>query len=112
VYKDYKPEPGKYNREFPTASTHPHFALLEIMSETGLTGLAAIIFMLFLLFRELLNTPLAFRTRIDLFPWFLGVTIGIVPNVAKAFYSSFWMSIVLCMLFIGIANIAEGNENR
>jgi len=103
VYKEYKPEPGKYNREFRTASTHPHFALLEILSETGVIGLFSIGTLIVILFRTLRNVPE--NLKMDVYPWFLGVFIAIVPNIAKSFYSSFLMSIVLCMIFTGIACI-------
>lgn len=103
AYDDYRPEAGKYDYEYKHGSTHPHFALLEITTETGLTGLAGIFFMLFLLFHKVQLLPVGAKP--DVYPWFLGSAVAIVPNIAKAFYSSFWMSIVLCMIYIGIAGI-------
>lgn len=103
IYDNYRPAEGKYNHDYAHGSTHPHFALLEIMVETGLIGLVSILILIFFLFRKM--NLLADNVKLDVYPWFLGVVIAIVPNIAKAFYSTFWISIVLCMLFVGIANI-------
>ena len=109
LYKDYRPKEGKYNYDYDEkGSTHPHFALLEITAETGLIGLTGILILLFLLYKKL--NELDDIEKLDVYPWFLGVTIAIVPNIAKAFYSTFWMSIVLCMLFIGIASISDSDK--
>lgn len=102
VYNQYKPEKRKFGYEYSHASTHPHFALLEIAAETGIIGLICIAIMLFSIFNRL--KKVSKFDKLAAYPWFLGVTLAIVPNVAKAFYSSFWMTIILCMLFVGIAN--------
>lgn len=107
AYNDYRPVVGKYDYEYKHGSTHPHFALLEITTETGLTGLIGILFLFFLLFKK--THDLADRVKLDVYPWFFGAAIAVIPNIAKAFYSSFWMSIVLSMIFIGIANINNPN---
>jgi len=93
---------------FPNASTHPHFVLLEITAETGLIGLICIIVMIIYIFR-LLSGHSAL-SKLSAYPWFLGAFIAIIPNIAKAFYSSFMMSIVLCMIFIGLANITNEKQ--
>jgi len=108
VYKDYSPDAGIYNKNFPKASTHPHFVLLEITAETGLIGLICIIVMIIYIFR-LLSGHSAL-SKLSAYPWFLGAFIAIIPNIAKAFYSSFMMSIVLCMIFIGLANITNEKQ--
>jgi Lipid A core - O-antigen ligase and related enzymes len=105
VYDDYRPKEGKYDWEFKNGSTHPHFALLEISAETGLIGLAGIFILMFLLFKQL--NSLTDVQKLYILPWYLGAVIAIVPNIAKAFYSSFWLSMILCMVFIGIANVAD-----
>ena len=102
AYDAYRPVEGKYSVEFPYGSTHPHFVLLEIAAETGVIGLICIFTAIFLLFRQL--RLLSDTMKLDAFPWMLGATIAIIPNIAKAFYSSFWLSLVLWMIFIGIAN--------
>jgi O-antigen ligase len=109
VYGDYRPVEGKYNYDYnKKGSTHPHFALLEITAETGLIGLTSILTLLFLLFKKL--NRLSDVEKLAIYPWFLGVAIAIVSNIAKAFYSTFWMTIVLFMIFIGIANISGSHE--
>jgi len=101
-YNNYKPEKGKYKVEYKDGSTHPHFALLEIFLETGLIGL----FSLFLLFLVIFKA--AFRVRHDtqvlLIPWLIALITAIVPNIGKAFYSSYWLTLILFIL-IGCASI-------
>jgi len=101
-YDDYRPAIGKYSTEYPiSGSTHPHFSLLEILAETGITGLISLFIALYLLFQRLRYLPNI--QQLTIFPWFLGATIAIVPNIAKAFYSSYWLSLILWMIFIGVA---------
>jgi len=108
IYNEYKPIEGKYNHEYHYGSTHPHFVLLEIASETGSIGLICIFVAVYFLFTrlKLLLTP----EKLNTFPWVYGAAIAIIPNVGKAFYSFFWMSLVLWMIFIGIANSRTENK--
>jgi O-antigen ligase len=108
AYDQYRPEAGKYDHEFIHGSTHPHFALLEIAAETGLIGLCGIMILFYILFRILYEgSP---NENLNVFPWFLGAVIAVVPNVAKALYSTSWMTIVLCMIFVGISNTNPTNK--
>jgi len=102
AHGDYRPIEGKYNTEFPNGATHPHFALLEIATETGTIGIIGIIFAIYFIFKPL--NGLSKEEKLNAFPWMLGALIAIVPNIGKAFYSSFWLSLIMWMIFIGIAN--------
>ena len=50
----------------------------------------------------------AFRLHDDaqilLVPWFIALITAIVPNIGKAFYSSYWLTFILFIL-IGCASI-------
>jgi len=48
--------------------------------------------------------------QINAFPWMLGALIAIVPNIGKAFYSSFWLSLIMWMIFIGLANTRTNSQ--
>jgi len=102
AYDDYRPIEGKYNWEYSNGSTHPHFALLEIATETGTIGFIGIILAIYFIFKSL--SGLSIKEKMDAFPWMLGALLAIVPNIGKAFYSSFWLSLIMWMIFIGIAN--------
>jgi len=102
AYDDYRPIEGKYNWEYSNGSTHPHFALLEIATETGTIGFIGIILAIYFIFKSL--SGLSIKEKMDAFPWMLGAFLAIVPNIGKAFYSSFWLSLIMWMIFIGIAN--------
>jgi len=102
AYDDYRPIKGKYNWEYRSGSTHPHFALLEIATETGTIGFIGIILAIYFIFKSL--SGLSIKEKMDAFPWMLGALLAIVPNIGKAFYSSFWLSFIMWMIFIGIAN--------
>jgi O-antigen ligase len=108
IYNEYKPIAGKYNQEYLYGSTHPHFVLLEIASETGSIGLLCIFVAVYFLFTRL--KILSTTGKLNTFPWMYGAAIAIIPNVGKAFYSFFWMSLVLWMIFIGIANSRTENS--
>lgn len=102
AYEDYRPIEGKYNWEYLSGSTHPHFALLEIATETGTIGIIGIILAIYFILKSL--NGLSKEEKLNAFPWMLGALIAIVPNIGKAFYSSFWLSLIMWMIFIGIAN--------
>lgn len=108
AYDSYRPIEGKYNWEFPNGTTHPHFALLEIATETGIIGIIGIIFAIYFIFKPL--NGLTKEEKLNAFPWMLGALIAIVPNIGKAFYSSFWLSLIMWMIFIGIANTNTGSN--
>ena len=108
AYDDYRPIKGKYNWEYPNGSTHPHFALLEIATETGIIGIIGIIFAIYFMINSLSGLPKA--EQINAFPWMLGALIAIVPNIGKAFYSSFWLSLIMWMIFIGLANTRTNSQ--
>jgi len=108
AYDEYRPIKGKYNWEFPNGSTHPHFALLEIATETGIIGIIGIIFAIYFMGKSLKGLSRA--EQINAFPWMLGALIAIVPNIGKAFYSSFWLSLIMWMIFIGLANTRTNSQ--
>ena len=108
IYNEYKPIEGKYNQEYHYGSTHPHFVLLEIAAETGSIGLVCIFVAIYFLFTRL--KLLSTAGKLNTFPWMYGAAIAIIPNAGKAFYSFFWMSLVLWMIFIGIANSRIENK--
>lgn len=108
AYDDYRPVKGKYNWEYPNGSTHPHFALLEIATETGFIGIIGIIFAIYFMGKSLKGLSRA--EQINAFPWMLGALIAIVPNIGKAFYSSFWLSLIMWMIFIGLANTRTNSQ--
>ncbi len=102
AYDEYRPIKGKYHWDFPNATTHPHFVLLEIATETGTIGIIGIIMAIYFIFKSL--SGLSKKEKMAAFPWMLGAFLAIVPNIGKAFYSSFWLSLIMWMIFIGIAN--------
>ena len=106
AYDEYRPIEGKYHWDYPDGSTHPHFILLEIATETGIIGIAGIILAIYFIFKPLRG--LSKKVKMDAFPWMLGALLAIVPNIGKAFYSSFWLSLIMWMIFIGIANTRNG----
>jgi hypothetical protein len=102
AYDEYRPVEGKYHWDYPDGSTHPHFVLLEIATETGVIGIIGILLAIYFIFKPL--SGLSIRQKTNAFPWMLGALLAIVPNIGKAFYSSFWLSLIMWMIFIGIAN--------
>ena len=108
AYDDYRPIKGKYYWEYPNGATHPHFALLEIATETGIIGIIGIIFAIYFIFKPLKG--LSKEEKLKSFPWMLGALIAIVPNIGKAFYSSFWLSLIMWMIFIGLANTRTNTQ--
>jgi len=59
AYDDYRPIEGKYNWEYRSGSTHPHFALLEIATETGTIGIIGIILAIYFIFKSLIGITLS-----------------------------------------------------
>ena len=101
-YNDYKPEEGKYKFVYDDGGTHPHFALLEIFLETGVIGLFSLFFLFWIILRAALRVK--HDIQILLIPWFIALITAIVPNIGKAFYSSYWLTLILFIL-IGCAAI-------
>jgi O-antigen ligase len=101
-YNIYKPDKGKYAVEYEHGSTHPHFALLEILLETGIIGLFSLFFLFWIIFKSILKVN--HDNQLILVPWFIALITAIVPNIGKAFYSSYWLTLILFLL-IGCASI-------
>lgn len=106
-YEEYRPEVGKYGFEYKEGSTHPHFALLEVFLETGLIGFCALLFLFWIIFKEILKAN--DEAQILLVPWFIALMTSIVPNIGKAFYSSYWLTFILFLL-MGCASIININK--
>ncbi len=82
--------------------THPHLLILEIMTETGLIGLAGYLILLFMLIKQAWEL----RNQKTLFPFFLPVIVAVFPlNAHMAFYGSIWSSMIWLLLSIYLANI-------
>lgn len=102
-YDEYRPAEGKYYSIYLHGSTHPHFVLLEIFLETGIIGLISIIVAICLLFYNLRTVPMPARSA--MFAWSLCVFLAIVPSIGKAFYSSYWLSLILYCIFMSISHL-------
>ena len=107
AYDNYRPEEGKYAVEYEHGSTHPHFALLEILLETGIIGLFSLFFLFWIIFKSILKVN--HDNQLILVPWFIALITAIVPNIGKAFYSSYWLTLILFLL-IGCASIMNIDE--
>jgi O-antigen ligase len=107
-YNKYRPADDKYFSIYSHGSTHPHFALLEIFLETGIIGLISIIVAICLLFYNLRIVPMP--TRSAMFAWSLCVFIAIVPNIGKAFYSSYWLTLILYCIFMSVSHLNTKSE--
>ena len=101
-YNIYKPDEGKYKFLYEDGSTHPHFALLEVFLETGIIGLFSLFFLFWIIFKSILKVN--HDNQLILVPWFIALITAIVPNIGKAFYSSYWLTFILFIL-IGCASI-------
>jgi O-antigen ligase len=103
-YEEYRPEVGKYEIEYNEGMTHPHFALLEVFLETGIIGLLSLFFLFWLILKEILKANE--EIQLLLVPWFIALLTAIIPNIGKAFYSSYWLTFIIFLL-IGIASIVN-----
>ena len=106
-YDAYRPDVGKYAIEYEYGSTHPHFALLEIFLETGIIGLFSLFLLFWMIFKEILKANK--DIQILLVPWFIALTTAIIPNIGKAFYSSYWLTFIVFLL-IGCTSIMNLNK--
>jgi O-antigen ligase len=107
-FADYKPEKEKYLITYEESSTHPHFALLEIFLETGIVGFLGLFILFWYIFKQikLLNS----EAKVLLVPWFIALLTAIVPNMGKAFYSSYWLTFIIFLL-IGCTAIININKD-
>ena len=91
-YNIYKPDEGKYKFLYEDGSTHPHFALLEVFLETGIIGFFSLFFLFWIIFKSILKVN--HDNQLILVPWFIALITAIVPNIGKAFYSSYWLTFI------------------
>ncbi len=103
AYPDYAAEDDPWAQPLPNASgakaSHAHQLILELLSETGVMGLAGYVVMLLLLLRAWLDAGPAARSRAV--PYAAALAGVLFPvNTHSAWYSS-WSSSLL-WLFIGL----------
>lgn len=99
AYKDFAGE----NDEWKTSGqTHPHQILLELASETGLTGLLGFILFCFYFARRMLQEN-AFGQA---FPWLLPSFVVVFPlNTHMAIYGSYWSTFFWLLLSLGLTSL-------
>lgn len=108
-FDKHRPEVGKYAVEYEFGSTHPHFALLEIFTETGAIGLLSIFILFILMIKKALL--LDSDNQVLVVPWIIAVFTTILPNIGKAFYSSYWLTFII-FLIIGCSSVLNLNQKK
>lgn len=89
---------------------HPHMQWLEVLTETGLIGLAGLLLALFWLLRAWLKASAARRAQS--LPYALAVLAAFFPlNSTLALYSAFWSQNVLLIVALYFAVIAREDAN-
>jgi O-antigen ligase len=82
--------------------THAHQMLLEILSETGIVGLAGLVAFYVLLARIALRLDPA--TAHEALPWFSAAAAAVFPlNTGLAFYASFWSATLWWFVLVAVA---------
>ena len=99
VYQDYSsPEDFYYN----SGQTHPHLLILELMTETGLIGLAGYLLFVIVLIQSIISTG----AKQKILPFFIPVAVALFPlNAHMAFYGSIWSTMIWWLFAIYVANL-------
>ena len=106
IYRDYADPGFKF---YESSVTHPHMVLMELMSESGVIGLAGYVLFLYFLF----STSRRYLENESCFTCFIGIFAASFPvNAHVAFYGSYWSSILWWMIIYLVINLDGASRTR
>ena len=101
VYTRYSDVNNRFHKE---GQTHPHQLVLEVMTETGIIGLAGLVLFVCVFWRFVRNKNLGMA----IYPCWLAVLTAAFPlNTHMAFYGSYWSSLFWWLVVLAFAASAS-----
>ena len=93
IYQQYSEKDNYFHK---SSQTHPHLLFMEILTETGIIGLAGYLLMIYLLIRIWRQ-----HDKLAVFPYLLPVLVALFPlNAHMAFYGSIWSSMLWLLIML------------
>lgn len=106
VYTQYSDTGDEFHSQ---GQTHPHQLVLEVLTETGVIGLAGLILFVYFFHRFVRKR----RLGMAVYPCWLAVLVATFPiNTHMAFYGSYWSSLFWWLMMLFFAATASSPANN